>query len=181
MENVVNPEFIPEVTIDLELYVWPGTNAEYTAQLPKNVIPHAVYAGNDEDVAKYCYCYCFKNGTPLADSIYLQADTLVRVEVATPKSDLFKILGCMINADSTGQIINLQINHAALEADYKVALAQEPTAHRVSIVDFSSNPMQIHCRPKNKGKFKLTFLVLMDDVIIPCDPEFDDEGEIDGP
>ncbi len=168
--------FDPEVSIHLQLYAWRAGDDEpsYSSQIK----PKKAFVGKGDDVVEYRYFYCYRHGSPMGSPIQIQANTLVSIEI--PGGQRYEVLACMVNDMKTGEIVNFSVGDTkGFDRKYRVAEAEKPSKHNMGIEDISANPIKLNCNRGEKGLFKLTFFVLIDDVIIPCDPEFDDEGELD--
>ena len=166
------------VKMELTLFVWLDDNPP--EGLPSGVVGQKVYAKKNDLVHCYHYCYCFNDGTMVSRPLSVPASTDINISAVYGKTGGSElppcIFACMINESKTGEISHFFMKDL-FQKNIPLAETHKPHRHNFTVSDLNKNPLNIHAGLSTPGEYRITLFASYDGVIIPCDPEVDDERD----
>lgn len=177
--------------IDLKLHVW---NEDHGPSLEGEKGTPVYVTDNAGNPLKYYYLYINEaNNKPTRTPLEISETTLIYVHAATDFEKAPVLFSCVIEGlgiewTSNGKlkpISKLAFFHIVDTTTFKpghqipVGRLYSPEQDNFKVTQTDGSLLKIQCCPDDIKLVKLTTFVLFDDkkVIIPCDPEFDNEGD----
>lgn len=173
------------MTINLMLWIWLAENKPVLP--PKTKISQTYFERADGLTQEFCYTYLFSDETPVTSPLMVPAATVINVHVRPfPEDAQVKTFACMLQDMDTGQLAFFSMYDSHSVQKIPMALPFRPNEVTFGITRESDRSVAIITQPFHIKSCKVTIFAeytytysLQDiQVIIPCDPELDNEGEI---